>query len=41
MIISHVMQGQASEKQKAKWLPLANNFSILGAYAQTELGHGI
>lgn len=35
------MQGQASNIQKAKWLPLANNFSIIGAYAQTELGHGM
>ena len=29
-----------SDEQKAKWLPLATNAKILGAYAQTELGHG-
>lgn len=31
---------QTSPEQRAKLLPLAQNFSILGAYAQTELGHG-
>ncbi|CAG2251362.1 peroxisomal acyl-coenzyme A oxidase 1-like [Mytilus edulis] len=30
----------ATETQKAKWLPLATNFKILGTYAQTEMGHG-
>ncbi|ESO91273.1 hypothetical protein LOTGIDRAFT_105863 [Lottia gigantea] len=30
----------ATDEQKAKWLPLANSCRILGAYAQTELGHG-
>ena len=30
----------ATETQKAKWLPLATNFRILGTYAQTEMGHG-
>lgn len=34
------VQGQGTVEQKAKWLPLAKNFSIIGAYAQTELGHG-
>ncbi|XP_069107205.1 peroxisomal acyl-coenzyme A oxidase 1-like [Argopecten irradians] len=29
-----------TEEQKRKWLPLAKNFSIIGTYAQTELGHG-
>lgn len=29
-----------SDEQLAKWLPLAKNYSILGCYAQTELGHG-
>ncbi|GFO15477.1 acyl-CoA oxidase [Plakobranchus ocellatus] len=29
-----------SEEQKAKWLPLALNYKIIGTYAQTELGHG-
>ncbi len=34
------VQGQGSEEQKKKWLPLAKDYSIIGAYAQTELGHG-
>ncbi|XP_040263581.1 peroxisomal acyl-coenzyme A oxidase 2-like [Bufo bufo] len=29
-----------SDEQVAKWLPLAQNYKILGTYAQTELGHG-
>jgi hypothetical protein len=29
-----------SHSQREKWLPLAKDFRILGAYAQTELGHG-
>nr|CAB3219771.1 peroxisomal acyl-coenzyme A oxidase 2 [Phallusia mammillata] len=29
-----------SQEQVAKWLPLALNLNIIGAYAQTELGHG-
>ncbi|KAF4318000.1 hypothetical protein BBO99_00007342 [Phytophthora kernoviae] len=34
------LENQGDESQRAKWLPLAKNFKILGAYAQTELGHG-
>ncbi|XP_076456618.1 peroxisomal acyl-coenzyme A oxidase 1-like [Babylonia areolata] len=30
----------ASDEQKAKWLPLAKSFRLVGTYAQTELGHG-
>ena len=26
--------------QKKKWVPLAKNLTIIGTYAQTELGHG-
>jgi len=29
-----------SDEQRDKWLPLANNLSMIGSYAQTELGHG-
>jgi len=29
-----------SDVQVRKWAPLAENLSIIGAYAQTELGHG-
>ena len=30
----------SNDEQKAKWLPMINNFDICGCYAQTELGHG-
>lgn len=32
--------GQASPEQTATWLPMAYNLEMIGAYAQTELGHG-
>lgn len=31
---------QASEAQCAYWMPLIESWKIIGAYAQTELGHG-
>ncbi|KAJ5516266.1 hypothetical protein N7527_007826 [Penicillium freii] len=31
---------QASDEQQAYWLPLTKSWKIIGAYAQTELGHG-
>lgn len=31
---------QADETQKAYWMPNIQSWSIIGAYAQTELGHG-
>ncbi|KAL2809081.1 acyl-CoA dehydrogenase/oxidase [Aspergillus granulosus] len=31
---------QASDTQRAHWLPLIESWKIIGAYAQTELGHG-
>ncbi|KAG2782113.1 Peroxisomal acyl-coenzyme A oxidase 1 [Phytophthora cactorum] len=34
------LENQAGYEQQAKWLPLARDFKIIGAYAQTELGHG-
>lgn len=34
------LENQADDEQQAHWLPLANSYRILGAYAQTELGHG-
>ncbi|CAI5730645.1 unnamed protein product [Hyaloperonospora brassicae] len=34
------LENQGDDEQRAKWLPLAKQFKILGAYAQTELGHG-
>jgi len=32
--------GQGTEEQIKKWLPLCENYQIIGCYAQTELGHG-
>ncbi|GMG17927.1 unnamed protein product [Phytophthora fragariaefolia] len=34
------LENQADDEQQAYWLPLATSYRILGAYAQTELGHG-
>ncbi|KAK7091567.1 peroxisomal acyl-coenzyme A oxidase 1-like [Littorina saxatilis] len=34
------LERQASEEQKAKWLPLAKSYRMVGTYAQTEMGHG-
>lgn len=31
---------QADERQRRYWLPKIDNWSIIGAYAQTEMGHG-
>ena len=35
-----LLEYHTNNKQREKWLPLAKNFSIIGAYAQTELSHG-
>ncbi|NWU63567.1 ACOX2 oxidase, partial [Pterocles burchelli] len=29
-----------SDKQVAKWIPLATQYQLIGSYGQTELGHG-
>ncbi|RLN96438.1 hypothetical protein BBJ28_00016676 [Nothophytophthora sp. Chile5] len=34
------LENQGDDEQRAKWVPLAKSYKILGAYAQTELGHG-
>ncbi|KAI8497361.1 Peroxisomal acyl-coenzyme A oxidase 1 [Branchiostoma belcheri] len=34
------LHGQATEQQKEKWLKMAENYAIVGTYAQTEIGHG-
>lgn len=34
------IRGQMSAEQQEKWLPLAQKHTILGTYAQTEMGHG-
>lgn len=31
---------QGSEEQQAKWVAKAHKLEIIGAYSQTELGHG-
>ncbi|KAH7463877.1 Peroxisomal acyl-coenzyme A oxidase 1 [Phytophthora ramorum] len=31
------IESQGTDNQRAKWLPLAKNYKIIGAYAQTEL----
>ncbi|XP_077990002.1 peroxisomal acyl-coenzyme A oxidase 1-like [Glandiceps talaboti] len=31
---------QGTEEQQKRWLSLAENYQIIGTYAQTELGHG-
>lgn len=31
---------QCNEEQKAYWTPKVENWEIIGAYGQTELGHG-
>ena len=35
------LNNQMSDQQKKKWLSAAENFHIIGTYAQTEMGHGI
>ncbi|KAF2846313.1 acyl-coenzyme A oxidase 1 [Plenodomus tracheiphilus IPT5] len=34
------LEGQGTPEQQEKWLTLANDYKIIGCYAQTELGHG-
>lgn len=34
------LKGQATDEQQKKWLSKAYKMSIIGCYAQTELGHG-
>ncbi|CAI8005627.1 Peroxisomal acyl-coenzyme A oxidase 1 [Geodia barretti] len=34
------IESQGTEEQKKKWLEPAREYRIMGAYAQTELGHG-
>ena len=31
---------QGNDEQKAYWMPKINSWTIIGAYAQTEMGHG-
>ena len=34
------LEMQGSKEQQERWLPLARSLSIIGTYAQTEMGHG-
>lgn len=34
------LKNLGTSEQQAEWLPRAINCSIIGAYAQTEMGHG-
>lgn len=34
------IEGQGTNEQQKRWLPLAYTMQIIGSYAQTELGHG-
>eukprot|EP00252_Welwitschia_mirabilis_P015228 TRINITY_DN33496_c0_g1_i1.p1 TRINITY_DN33496_c0_g1~~TRINITY_DN33496_c0_g1_i1.p1 ORF type:complete len:663 (-),score=132.97 TRINITY_DN33496_c0_g1_i1:218-2206(-) len=34
------IEGQGTDGQQKKWLPLAYRLQIIGCYAQTEIGHG-
>ena len=34
------LEGQLTDEQQQRWLPLARNYAIVGTYAQTEIAHG-
>ena len=34
------IQSQGTDEQREKWVPLLRDYRIIGAYAQTEMGHG-
>ncbi|KAF0492560.1 peroxisomal acyl-coenzyme A oxidase 1 [Gigaspora margarita] len=40
LFFTPTLERQMSEEQSSKWFPLAKEYSILGCYLQTELGHG-
>ncbi|KAL4888901.1 acyl-CoA dehydrogenase/oxidase C-terminal [Aspergillus ambiguus] len=39
-MFSTTIREQASDSQRAYWMPQIERWEIIGAYAQTELGHG-
>ena len=39
-MIQVTLEGQGTPEQQEKWLTKANDYKIIGCYAQTELGHG-
>ena len=34
------IQSQGTDEQREKWIPLIRDYRVIGAYAQTEMGHG-
>uniref|UniRef100_T1IU94 Acyl-coenzyme A oxidase n=1 Tax=Strigamia maritima TaxID=126957 RepID=T1IU94_STRMM len=40
LVFHEVILAQSTKQQLSEWLPLAENHEIIGAFAQTELGHG-
>ena len=40
MMFTHSIKMLGNEEQAKHYLPLVDNFNIIGCYAQTELGHG-
>ena len=34
------IQSQGTDEQREKWVPLIRDYGVIGAYAQTEMGHG-
>lgn len=40
LMVRPLIETLCSDEQKAKWLPLFHTSRVIGAYAQTELGHG-
>lgn len=39
-LFNSAMREQTSDSQRAYWIPKMESWEIIGAYAQTELGHG-
>lgn len=39
-LFTSAMREQCSDEQRKSWMPKIADWSIIGAYAQTELGHG-
>lgn len=39
-LFNSAMREQTSDEQKVYWIPKMDSWEIIGAYAQTELGHG-
>ncbi|KAI9597021.1 acyl-CoA dehydrogenase/oxidase C-terminal [Syncephalis fuscata] len=39
-VVIQTLKSQGTEEQQALWVPLAENWAILGCYVQTEMAHG-